>query len=62
MVPRRTDSPSVREPSTNGNHDPIGISRDGHNANIQSIPVSMEHVLPQRTEYQSVTSTSGEYF
>ena len=34
--------------------------KDGSSANIQEIPVSMENVRPEGTEYQSITSVDGE--
>ena len=49
------------EPSTNGNHSPIGQSQnDGSSANSQEITVSMDNVYPEGTEDQYVTSPSGE--
>ena len=45
----------------NGNHVPIGQARNnGSSANSQEIPVSMDNVCPKGTEYQYVTSPSGE--
>ena len=60
MVPIRTERISLREPVTGGNHAPIGKSHKVYSsANSQEIPVSMENVRPERTEYQYVTSPSG---
>ena len=57
----RTESPSVREPGTNGNHATIGHSKnDGSSANSQEIPVSMDNLRPEGTEYQSISSPNGE--
>ena len=61
-VPISTERTSVREPGTNGNHAPIGQAQnDGYSANSQEIPVSMDNIFPKGTEYQSITSTDGEY-
>ena len=47
--PRRTEIPSVREPGTNGNNEPIGKAQNsGSSANSQEIPVSMDNVCPDR--------------
>ena len=60
-VPSRTERPSIREPSTNGNHAPIGKAQNGgYSANSQEIPFSMKNVCPEGTEDQYVTSPSGE--
>ena len=57
----RNESPSVREPGTNGNHAPIGQAKnDGSSANSQEIPVSMDNVRPEGTEDQYITSADGE--
>ena len=49
------------EPSTNGNHAPIGQAQNnGSSANSQEILVSTENVCPQGTEDQYVTSPRGE--
>ena len=54
--------PSSREPGTDSNHAPIGQAQNGSSsANSQEIPVSMDNVCPEGTEYQYVTSPSGEY-
>ena len=43
--------PSVREPGTNGNYEPIGQAQNyGSSANSQEIPVSMDNVCPEGTE------------
>ena len=60
-VPIRTEIPSARESGTNGNHAPIGQAQNGgSSANGQEIPISMENVYPEGTEYQYVTYPSGE--
>ena len=60
-IPRMTESPSFRKYGTNGNHDPVGQAQnDGYNADIQEMLVSMKFLCPVETEYQSVTSPSGE--
>ena len=49
--------PSVREPGTHGNYEPIGQAQNyGSSANSQEIPVSMDNVCPEGAEDQSVTS------
>ena len=61
MVPIRTERTSIRTPGTNGNHVPIGQSKNnGYSANSQEIPVSMDNVCPEVTEDQYVTSPRGE--
>ena len=60
-IPSRTDRPSVRESGTNVNHAPISqVQNDRSSSNIQEIPVSMENVLPEGNEDQSITSADGE--
>ena len=59
-VPRRTERPSVREPGINGSHAPIGQAHNGGSSDSQEIPVSIDNVLPEGTEYQSVTSPNVE--
>ena len=60
-VPSRTEIPSVREPGTNGNNEPIGKAQNiGSSVNSREIPVSMDNVCSDGNENQYVTSTSGE--
>ena len=60
-VPSRTDIPSVIEPGTNENHEPIDQAQNsGSSDNSQEIPVSMDNVCPDGNENQYVTSPSGE--
>ena len=59
-VPSSTETTSVREPGTNGNHAPIGQAQNDGYIDSQEILVSMDNVSPEGTEYQYVTSPSGE--
>ena len=53
--------PLVRYPVIDGNHVPISQSHnDGFSADSQEIAVPMDKGRPEGTEYQPVTSTSGE--
>ena len=61
-VPSRTESSSVREPDTNGNHTPIGQAHNDSSSDSQEIPVSMDNVRPDGTEDQYFTSPGGEAF
>ena len=38
--------PSVREPGTDGNHEPIGQAQNDGSSDSQEIPVSMENLRP----------------
>ena len=59
-VPISTERPPFRESSTNGNHVPIGQAQnDGSSYNSQEIPVSMDNVIPEGNEDQSITSADG---
>ena len=59
MVTSRTEKPSFREPDTDGNHAPIGQAQNDGSSYSQEIPVSMDNVRPEGTEYQYVTFPSG---
>ena len=61
MVPRSTESPSVRELVTYGNHSPVDQAQNnGPSANSQEIMVSTENVRYEGTKDQSVTSPGEE--
>ena len=45
---------------TDGKYAPIGQAHNDCSSDSQEIPVSMDNMHPEGTEYQSVTSRSGE--
>ena len=59
-VPSSTEKPSFREPSTDGNHVPVGQAQNNGSSDSQETPVSIANVRPEGTEDKSVTFPSGE--
>ena len=61
MTPRPWTGSPWTNVGTNGKNVPVGqAQKEGSSANIQEIPISIENVRPEGTEYKSVTSPSGE--
>ena len=60
IVPSSNERPSVREPGTNWNHEPIGQAQNDGSSDSQEIRLSMDNVRPEGTEYKYITSINGE--